>query len=579
MSNWDLSKIYKTETEYEEAKEVVLESIKEINELKTNAKDHLLALLKTMEHGEMKLSTLYCYTHMLRDEDSRKPESQKKALEIEEMVGKFESAISFAQPLILSLTKEELDKFYENEEAKHFKKNIDKILRFKNYTLSEKEEYILSKTNDMGRAGQNISYNLMFADMKFPEMETTDKKLTHASYMQMLLDQNREVRKEAFEKMFGTFGSLGNTYAQTYYSNVKAITTQAEIRGYDSPRQMELYADAVSEEVYDALIKSVENGLPALYKYYGLRKKFIDVDEQHIYDTYLPLAEGDSISFTFEEAQKVILEALKPLGEEYVQNIKRAFDENWIDAYPREGKKAGAYSWGTFETSPYILMNYDNSLNALFTLVHELGHSMHSYFSRKNNPFLYSSYTIFVAEVASTFNELMLLDYLMKNAKDEKEELSYLEHYIESFRSTVYRQTMFAEFEKIAHNMAQEGKPLTLSDLSEVHLNLVKKYFGDNVVIDDIVQYEWARIPHFYNDFYVYKYATGFSAASVLSERVLNKEEGALEAYLNFLKDGGNNYPLDQLRNAGADMENPESIDIGLRKFAKLVDQLETLAK
>ena len=328
--------------------------------------------------------------------------------------------------------------------------------------------------------------------------------------------------------------------------------------------------------MYNNLIESIHENIPALDKYIGLKKKYFGLDEVHMYDLYVPMAEDFKMEISYEEAQKIIIKALEPMGQDYIGLIKRAFDEKWIDVYENEGKRGGAYSWGSYDSHPYILMSYNNDLNSMFTLIHELGHSMHSYLSHESQPYLYSSYKIFVAEVASTVNENLLIKYLLKNAKSDEEKIYLLNYYLEQFRTTVYRQTLFAEFEKISHERVEAGQPMTAKDFTEIYYDLNKLYYGGSCNVDELVGIEWARIPHFYSNFYVYKYATGFSAASVLSNMILN-EEGAVPRYIEFLRSGGSEYPLDQLRHAGVNMEEKSAVDGALKVFADLVDELEAL--
>ena len=342
---------------------------------------------------------------------------------------------------------------------------------------------------------------------------------------------------------------------------------------------MYLYNDDVDVSVYDALIDSIHNNLNHIHKYYGIKKRALGLDEQHMYDVYMPITSDFDKKYTFEEAKNIVLESIKPLGEEYVNIAKKAFDDRWIDVEPREGKRSGAYSSGSYDTNPFILLNFNGTLESVFTLAHELGHSMHSYYDRNTNDYLHSGYTIFVAEVASTFNEALLLDYMMKNTEDEAEKLYLIGFYIDSYKSTVFRQTMFAEFEREVHAKIENGEILTKTDFSEIYHQLNKKYFGDAMISDEEIAYEWMRIPHFYSNFYVYKYATGFTASSILARRVLDGKENAIEDYIKFLKDGNKHFPIEQLKIAGVDMSKRETVDESLKIFANLVDELDGLIK
>ena len=366
-----------------------------------------------------------------------------------------------------------------------------------------------------------------------------------------------------------------NTFASTLYGGIKSEIFYAKIRKYESALKASLFQDDISTDVYNNLIAAVNENLDTLNKYVDIKKKLLGLDEIHMYDLYVPLTDKFDMEIPYEKAKDIILEALKPLGEEYLSIIKKAFDEGWIDVYENEGKQGGAYSWGSYDSNPYILMSYKDDLNSLFTLIHELGHSLHSYYSRNNQPYLYSSYKIFVAEVASTLNELLLINYLLENSNSKEERIYLLNYYLEQFRTTVYRQTMFAEFEKITHEKVENKEPLTADEFTAIYYDLNKKYYGKSAIVDNQIGLEWARIPHFYSNFYVYKYATGFSAASALSQQILNEGQSAVDRYLEFLKSGGSEYPLTQLKNAGVDMEKKEAVDKALEVFSSLVEKLE----
>lgn len=575
--NWDLSKIYSNDEEINQDIKNIDKMIDEIKLLKKDEFKNLLDIFKLLESSMKTISKLFSYANMKRDEDSRVAKFQKMSLEIESLYTKLASEFSFLQPFILNLSSDEIDLIKKNKDFKNYEKYIDKILRYKKHTLSAKEEELFAKLGEMSSDSQNSFYMLSYADMEFPELKTDNTKLTHANYTDKMSSSNRELRKEAFEKMYDTYDKYKNTFGSTLYSNIRNIGTEASIRKYKSAMEMELYDDNISVEVYENLIKSVHKYLPDLYKYYEIREKLLDIDKTHMYDIYADVIKNYNKKISYEEAKNIVLEAVKPLGKEYSSIMKKAFDENWIDVYPREGKKSGAYSGGSYDTNPYILMNYNDNLDSVFTLIHELGHSIHSYYSRNNNDYLYSSYTIFVAEVASTFNEILLLNYLMDNAKDDNEKLYLIDHYINSYKSTVFRQTMFAEFEKETHELVENGNALTQDEFSKIYYKLNEKYFGNDIIIDEAISLEWVRIPHFYRDFYVYKYATGFLCATILSQRVLNKEDNALEDYIEFLKDGSNNFPLEQLKKAGCDMEDMKNLDKAFKIFVDLVDEFGNL--
>ena len=574
---WDLSKIYKNDTDIEKDKKDILKIIDEVEELKKDPFNNLLDIMKLLELSMRKISKLFSYSNMKRDEDSRVSKYQKMALEMDMLYTKLSTSFSFFQPFILSLPDEKLNEINTDTRFTPYKKHIDKILRYKKHTLSEKEETLLSKVGEMSSDSSNNFYMLSYADMTFPKLERDETILTHANYTEKLSSQDRELRKEAFYKMYGTYDKYKNTFGSTLYSNTRNLVIEANLRGYNSAREMELYDDDINIEVYDNLIEIVHKYLEYLYDYYKIRERLLDIDKTHMYDVYANVVKDYDKKISYEEAQKIVLKAVEPMGEEYISIMKKAFDENWIDVYPREGKKSGAYSGGCYDSNPYILLNYNDNLDSVFTLIHELGHSIHSYYSRENNDFLYSNYTIFVAEVASTFNELLLLNYLIENSKDENEKIYLINHYLNSYKSTVFRQTMFAEFERETHRLVEEGNALTQEEFSSIYYELNKKYFGNDIIVDREIQLEWARIPHFYRNFYVYKYATGFLCATILSQQVLNNRENALDNYLNFLKDGSNNYPLTQLKKAGCDMEDIDNLDKAFKVFVDLVKEFDKL--
>lgn len=573
MDTWDLNKMYQTQEEIKEDISSIREQLKELSDLKKEP-DNLISIMARLENIYRLGSKLASYSNMKKDEDSRISENQKLNLKIDGLWTEISEKTAFFEPMLYAIDNEKMSLLLSLDEMKTYKGYIERKLRYKEHTLSQEEESILAAVGELGQAPYNDFYSLSYADMSFPEMKTTDVKLNHANYSKLLMESERSVRKEAFEKMYQTYGQYKNTFGSTLYGNLKYNTTTARLKKYNSTREMALFADEVNTKVYDGLIESIHNHLPSLQKYYDIRTKRLGLDQSHMYDVYTPITSSNE-EISFEEAKDMILKALKPLGDDYLQIIYKAFEENWIDIYPREGKRSGAYSGGCYDSDPYILLNYTGTLDSVFTLVHELGHSVHSYLSRKDNAYFNSSYRIFVAEVASTFNELLLLHYLKENADNEQKRLHLLDHHLNSFKSTVFRQTMFAEFEKEIYEKTESGEGLTGDDFSKRYYDLNKYYFGDSLYIDEEISLEWARVPHFYYGFYVYKYATGFCAATILSEKIIHGEKGVLENYIAFLKDGGNNPPLEQLRKAGCDIENPEVLEIALLLFDQLVKEYE----
>lgn len=576
--NWDLTKLYINDEEFNNDIDLCKEMIEKLNSIEKNY-NNFLRLLNIYEDIYRVFSKLASYSYMKLDEDSRVSDSQRRKMEIGNLNTKIEEAFSFINPLVFSFSDKEIENIFNDEKYIKYHILISRTLRYKEHTLSKEEEKIISSFGEIEDASNNTFYMLSYADLKFPEIESNNnEKLTHANFIEMLTNRNKDIRKEAFEKYYGVYDDFKNTFATTLYNNMKGLSINAKLRNYNSTIEKELFADNIPVSLYDTLIETVNENLPYLERYYEIKERYLGLDETNMYDVYLPLTKEDNRVYDFEEAKELVINAVKPLGEEYQNIMRKAFDENWIDVYPREGKKSGAYSGGCYDSNPYILLNYTGNLDSVFTLIHELGHSIHSYYSRKNNEFLHSSYTIFVAEVASTTNEQLLLKYMLDNTEDEDEIIILLDHLINSFKSTLFRQTMFAEFEKITHNRIDENEPLNAEDFNNIYYNLNKKYFGDAVISNDEIALEWARIPHFYRDFYVYKYATGLATAVILSEKILDDDKN-VEKYIEFLKDGSKNFPLDQLKEAGADIGNSKNLDIAFKVFRESVEKLDNIIK
>lgn len=578
---WTIDEMYPNEGAIEKDIHKVKELIDEVKKYKgtlANGEENLYKALNISEQASRILQNLYVYTHMKSHEDTRINKNQGNATKTDMLSTELSMATSYMVPEIIAMDSKTLEDYLKNEKLSHYKKHVDEILRLKPHTLNEREEELLAAVSDLSGVPENIYDMLSFADLQFPEIENEKGekvKVTHENFSLFLKNKDQRVRKDAFDAMYSVYGQYKNTFASTLYGGIKSEIFYAKTRKYESALQGSLFQDDVSVEVYDNLIAAVHENLDTLNKYTGLKKKFLGLDKINMYDLYVPLTENFDMKISYEKAQEIILEALKPLGEEYLENVKKAFGEGWVDVYGNDGKQGGAYSWGSYDSKSYILLSYKDDLNSLFTLIHEMGHSMHSYYSKNNQPYLYSGYKIFVAEVASTLNELLLINYLLKNAKSKEEKVYLLNYYLEQFRTTVYRQTMFAEFEKICHGKVEGGEPLTSEEFTNIYYDLNKKYYGESCEVNEQIGLEWARIPHFFSNFYVYKYATGFSAASALSKQILEEGENAVQRYKEFLKSGGSDFPLNQLRKAGVDMEKKESVDKALHVFKDLVDELE----
>ena len=538
---WTIDEMYPNEESIEKDIQKVKELIEEVKKYKgilADSEENLFKALNISEETSRILQNLYVYTHMKSHEDTRINKNQGNATKTDMLSTELSMATSYMVPEIIAMDNEKLENYLKTERLSHYKKYVDDILRLKPHTLNEREEELLASVADLSGVPENVYDMLSFADLKFPEIEDENGekvRVTHSNFSLFLKSKDARVRKDAFEAMYGVYGQYKNTFASTLYGGIKSEIFYAKTRKYESALQGSLFQDNVSVNVYNNLIDAVHENLDTLNDYIDLKKKFLGLDKINMYDLYVPLTENFDMEISYEKAQEIILEALKPLGEEYLENVKKAFAEGWIDVYGNEGKQGGAYSWGSYDSKSYILMSYKDDLNSLFTLIHEMGHSMHSFYSKNNQPYLYSGYKIFVAEVASTLNELLLINYLLKNAESKEERVYLLNYYLEQFRTTVYRQTMFAEFEKICHGKVEEGEPLTAEDFNNIYYDLNKKYYGESCEVNEEIALEWARIPHFYSNFYVYKYATGFSAASALSKQILEEGESAVSRYKEFL--------------------------------------------
>ena len=578
---WNIDEMYNNKEAIDVDIKKVESILKEVKNYKGklgSSKDSLYKALKLSEDASRIVQNLYVYTHMKQHEDTRINENQGMATKIDMLSTELSMATSYIVPEIISIDDKILNEFLESKDLSFYEKYIDDILREKPHTLSEREEEILAATSDISGVAENVYDMLSFADLEFPEIEDEEGnkvKLTHSNFSVFLKSKNQRVRKDAFEALYSVYDKYKNTFASTLYGGIKSEIFYSKMRKHKSALEGSLFNDDVSVDVYNNLILAIDENLDSLNKYVELKKRFLGLEEIHMYDLYVPLTDKFDMKIPYEKAQEIILEALRPLGEEYLNIIKKAFSERWIDVYENEGKQGGAYSWGSYDSHPYILMNYHDDLNSLFTLIHELGHSVHSYYSRTSQEYLYSNYKIFVAEVASTLNELLLINYLLDNSSSREETIYLLNYYLEQFRTTVYRQTMFAEFEKITHEKVEGKEPLTAKEFIDIYYGLNEKYYGKSCNVDKQIGLEWARIPHFYSNFYVYKYATGFSAASALSQQILKEGEPAVQRYIEFLKSGGSEYPLVQLKSAGVDMEKKESVDSALSVFSELVDKLE----
>lgn len=581
---WDLTKIYKDEKEWQKDFDDVKEKILKVLEYKdsflSNGKK-LYEYLKYDEEVSRKLEKIYYYAHLNYDADTLDEKYKVMTNKVSDLFTKYNELSSFVVPEILKLDEEKLNTFYKDEEKlEDYRFSIENIYRFKNHTLDEEKEKMLSNLSKCLSNPEETYEALTDSDFEYDYI-TDEKgnkvKFNESNYSLFIKSKDRSVRKKAFEMLHNKYKKYIRTITSTYKGEVENNVVLAKIRNYDSAISASLYSDNVPVDIYDNLIKVVNDNMNVLYNYYDLKKEILSLDHLHMYDTYVEIINKIDKKYSFDEAKEIVIDALSVLGDKYVKNLKKAFDEKWIDIYHSKGKRSGAYSSGNFDVNPYVLLNFEGTLNDVSTLAHELGHSMHTYLSCKNNPYQYSSYEIFVAEVASTVNELLLANYMLKNSKNKDEKLAIINHILDLYKATLYRQTMFAEFEKETHKLREKGEVLTSELLSNTYYNLVKKYFGPNVLCDDLIRYEWARIPHFYYNFYVYKYATGISAASYIVDGILNNKEGALENYINFLKTGGSMYPLDELKIAGVNLNSKSVVLSAIKTFEKYLKEFKDI--
>jgi len=581
---WKLEHIYAGDDEWEEDFRKIQELSREITKYKGKLAGDMNTLLECLKLSDELLSLndkLYAYSRMRRDEDNAQPRYQALTDRATALATEVYASVSFIVPEIISIDEAVLKKAIEEVPGfSLYRQYFDEILRQKKHILSQREEELLALTADMSNAPSDIFTMFNNADIKFgfiKDENGEEVEVTKGRYIKFLESQDRRVRRDAFKTLYRSYTAMKNTLAAALNSELKCNKFYASVRKYDSSLAASLDKDNVPTEVYDNLIDTVNKNLPLLHRYLRLRKKVLKLDELHMYDLYVPLVEQPSKNIPFEESQEIVLKALAPLGSQYVEDLRSAFESGWIDVYENQGKTSGAYSWGTYLTHPYVLLNYQGTVNDVFTLAHEMGHAMHSYYTNKTQPYIYSDYKIFVAEVASTVNESLLSHYLLKNTDDKKMKAYLLNHYLEEFRGTIFRQTMFAEFEKITHQKIEAGEALNAQEFCNIYRALNEKYFGPEAVIDEEIAMEWARIPHFYSSFYVYKYATGKSASTSLAEQILTEGEPAVKRYIEFLKSGSSDYPLELLKKAGVDLSKPEPVEAALKVFGKTLDELEVL--
>ena len=581
---WDLKAMYENEEEWKSDIDKALKIADEIRSYKGkvgDSKDNLLKVLKLSDDLNRALSKAYSFTNMNLDQDTRDGKAQELKDKSLQTLVQVDEKISFLTPELLLIEEEKVEAYMkEDEKLEVYKHYWLELLRRKEHVLSPREESILAQMGEVAEASQQTFSMLNNADLKFPKIENEDGEeveITHGNFIPFMRSTDRRVREDAYKALYKTYGNFKNTFAQTLSGEVKKNIFNSKVRNYNTSREASLDKNNIDVKVYDNLIESVHENLDAMHKYMNIRKRALGLEKLEMYDIYTPIVKDFEFNIEYEEGKDLMLKGLEPLGKEYLDGVNEGLNERWIDVYENTGKRSGAYSSGTYDSKPYILLNYQNELDDVFTLAHEMGHSMHSYLTRKYQPPIYGGYSIFVAEVASTANEALLLDHMLENTESKEERLYLLNHYLEQFRGTVFRQTMFAEYEKIIYEYVEDGGALTADYLSKTYKDLNVKYYGEDINVDDNIALEWARIPHFYYNYYVFQYATGYSAAISLSQSILKEGQPAVDRYLEFLKSGSSDYPINVLKKAGVDMTTKEPVDNAMKIFRELVDEMDKL--
>ena len=578
---WKLEDIYESDVLWEEELSKANEIVEQISKFQgtlASSAQNLLNFFKESDNLDYYVDRVYVYANQRYHQDTTVSKYQGYAANAELLLVNASGATSFANPELLEISDEKFKSFYqEKPELLKYKRLIDEIKRTKDHVLDKKSEEILAKASEIAMGPDNIFHMFNDADIKFPKIKDengNEVELSHGNFIHYMQSYDRRVREDAFKCLYSSYKAYGNTVSAIFTSNLKQENFYSQLRNYSSSRAMELDKSEIPESVYDNLIETVHKHLPALHKYLKDRKNTLNVDKLHMYDIYVPLVQGVEKEYSFEEAKEIVADALQPMGDEYVSILKEGMNSRWIDVYENRNKRSGAYSWGAYGTHPYVLLNYHGKLNDVFTLAHEMGHSMHTYFSNKNQPITYAGYKIFVAEVASTCNEALLMHYMLEKTDDVKIRKYLLNHQLEEFRTTLFRQTMFAEFEHIVHSKIQAGEALTMEKLNKIYHDLNVLYYGEDMVVDEEIDYEWMRIPHFYTPFYVYQYSTGYSAATAFAKIILEGKEEAANRYIKeFLCGGSSKSPIELLKAAGVDMSSSEPVDKALESFEEYLKE------
>jgi len=579
---WDLDTVYGNEEEWEEDFEEAKQLVEKIQDYEGELNDPG-TLLEALEHYEnlmRKVGKLSRYASMKSDEDARVQQYQALSSRAQSLSSEASAASSFMQPEIQQLGEERIQEMMrEREELEKYSHYFDNMLRMKPHTRSQEVEDVLSQLGDVLDASSDVYSIFSNADLTFPEVEKPEGEtveITQSNFTKLLKNRDRDFRKKVHEKFYDRIDEYRNTIGETFENAVRTDVRMAGVRNFDTAREAALYPNSIPTEVYDNLVDTVEDNLDVLHRHAELKKKALDVDELKPWDLYMPLEESESPEIEYEEAKEHVIEAIGFLGDRYQNDAKEGLESGWVDVYENKGKRSGAYSGGSYDTKPFILMNFQEDIQSMYTLAHELGHSMHSYYTNRNQPYIYSNYKIFVAEVASTVNEALLTHHLLETVEDEEFRRHVLSHYLENFRNTLFRQTMFADFEQKMHEKVENGEALTPDVMDESYGELKEKFY-EPAVTDEKIRKEWMRIPHFYYGFYVFQYSTGISAAVTLAEKIMEGDEKAREAYLKFLKSGGSKYPLQLLRDAGVNLESTEPIEKAIDVYDEHLKKMEEL--
>ena len=581
---WDLTKIIKDDNDFKNKQDNIKNISDKIFSMKgtiLSSSNNLKKYLTLSQEMNLDLEKLYVYSHLLYYSDTKDKEYKEKMLISEKLNEDIAKKLSFIDTEILSGDYNKIISMLKNEDMCEYEFYFEKLFRYKDMTLSEEEEKIITEAVNAFGTGDNVFNEIDNSDVYFGKVKVDGKniELNHSNFIKLLNNKDQKIREKVFKQYYKYFIERKNTISECLKGQIKENFFISNIRKFNTPLEYSLYSDNIDKLLYTNLIEVCHEKNYLIYDYMELRKNLLNLDEMHMYDIYVDLVDKKNDNIEFNEGKKIIFEALKPLGKEYLNTLEKAFKEKWIDIYPNDGKRSGAYEWNTYKVDPYVSINYENNMESVNTLIHELGHAMHSYYSDSNNSYLYSSYPIFLAEIASTVNEVLLNEYLIDNAKDNNEKLLYITNFLDKVRTTIFRQTMFAEFEMIMHEKYKNNIPLTEPEFSETYMNLNKLYYGNNIISDDEIRLEWARIPHFYTSFYVYKYATGLASALVIANNILNNVDGAKENYIKFLSSGCSDYPLEILKKCGVDITDKKVLENAFNIFENRLNEAKKLIK